>query len=226
MRFAFAVFAVSFCASLGIVDRAASSAAAESPAKRDQPEVRATPRSVQGGAWWSPKQDHESSHRMYRIACVVYERGEDGKDIVLSRPVVATTAHRPAQVQIAQATPLVTGVETMPDGASKPNITLLTTGIKIELKVAPDQAGRVAVDVAIEQSAIESIDVVKLPDGTARQSARMALKTTRVLETAALGKTTTVGLDDKDAAKSIRRAEFTVTEMKPEDFAAKPKPRE
>ncbi len=220
MRCAFAVLAISFGASIF----ATSAAAADTSAAKATPQPMKSPGPVRTAEWRIPDKN-ERADRVYRVACAVYERGEDGKDIVLSRPIVATVPHQPAQVQIAQATPLVAGIETTPDGKAKPSITVLTSGIKIEMKIAPDHSGRVAFDVAIEQSAIESVDIVKLPDGSSRQSARIGSKTTRIIETVDLGKKTTVGLDDKDPAKSKRRAEFTVTEMKPEDFAPKPKPR-
>jgi hypothetical protein len=152
----------------------------------------------------------------YRVECLVYQRDEAGTETVISRPVVATLAHQPAMVQIAQATPLVTSVESVPGGTAKPNITVVVSGTKLTMKIAPDQAGKIAVDLAIERTAIESVDVTKLPDGSTRQSARIASQTTRVIECIDLGKKQSVGLDDKDATKSKQRVEFTVTEIKAE----------
>jgi hypothetical protein len=175
-----------------------------------KPAARSAPRP----AWWTAyhAERQPEPDRIYRIECVVLERGEDGKDIVISRPTVATIPHQSAQVQIAQATPLVTGMEPAAEGKTKPTITVVTSGISMVMKLAPDQAGRATFDISVEQTAIESVDVAKLPDGTARQSARIGGQTTRVIGQIELGKKVTVGLDDKDATKSKRRAEFTVTE--------------
>jgi hypothetical protein len=158
----------------------------------------------------------QAAETTYRVECVVYQRDETGAETVVSRPVVATLAHQPATVQIAQATPLVTSVESVPGGTAKPNITVVVAGTRLTMKIAPDQPGKIAVDLAIERTAIESVDVTKLPDGSTRQSARIASQTTRVIDCIDLAKTQSIGLDDKDTAKSKQRVEFTVTEMKVE----------
>src|SRR5688572_1164350 len=64
----------------------------------------------------------QAAETTYRVECVVYQRDETGAETVVSRPVVATLAHQPSTVQIAQATPLVTSVESVPGGTAKPNI--------------------------------------------------------------------------------------------------------
>jgi hypothetical protein len=182
--------------------RAASDARAKYASAAELPELAATP---------------AGKERVYRIECAVFQREPDGKDAILSRPVVATVAHRPAHVQIAQATPLVTGIERTADGKAKPHVTVVTSGITWTIKLAPDEAGRVAFDVAIERTAIESVDVKKETNGALRHSARIASETTRIIDRVDLGKKLTIGLDDQDAGKSNRRVEFTVTEMKADE---------
>lgn len=155
----------------------------------------------------------QGPQRTYRIACRIVERQDDGQDKVTSSPKVVTVAHQPAQIQIAQATPLVTGVETNAAGASKPNVTVVTTGLSLAFKIAPDRPGRASFDVSIERSDIESVDVTRHADGSASQSARVASQTTRVIDVIEFTKKFVVGIDHKDPAKSKRRAEFVVDEI-------------
>jgi hypothetical protein len=155
----------------------------------------------------------ETPQRIYRIECRIVERGEDGKDLVLSQPTVATIAHQPSQVQIAQQTPIVTGTDPAVVGGPTPSIAVLTTGLTMVMKVAPEKDGRASFDVSIERSDIESVGVTKRDDGSARQSARVATHGTRVIDSIELAKKFVIGIDDKDPAKSKRRAEFVVAEV-------------
>lgn len=181
---------------------------------------KAPARTVAAAILAARKQEGERgpvSDRVFRIKCVVIERDADGKEQVLSRPHVMTLAGQPAQVQIGAATPLVTGVEKAADGKVKPLISVLESGIKMSMKIVPEKEGRAAFDLTIERAVIESVEVTKAADGTERQSARVGTKTARVLESIELGKTVTVGLDDKDLAKSKVRVELVVEEVREGD---------
>jgi hypothetical protein len=155
-----------------------------------------------------------ANEKVYRIQCVVYQRDKDGKENVISRPIVATVAKQPARVQIAQGTPLVTSVEKTAEGRAKPNVTLIVAGTNLNISITPDHDGRVAYDLSIERSAIESVENTKDADGSVRQAARIGSQTTRVIDRTDLGKSQSIGLDDKDPAKCTQRVEFVVTEMK------------
>ncbi len=208
---------------MGICSMAAGRVAAEDTAGR--PDLKATivnpssrpPARTLAAALLAEREQGsvpaQTSDRLFRIVCVVIERQPDGKEQVISRPQLMSLSGQPAHVQIASATPLVTGLEPTAGGASKPIISVVTVGTTLSMKISPEKAGRAAFDVSIERSAIESVEEIKLEDGTTRQSARIGSKTTRILESIEYGKTIVVGLDDKDAAKSKTRAEFVVVEM-------------
>lgn len=194
---------------------AAASAAATAAAATTKTE--AAPRPARAASRFRQSkvtaQPHEAPQTVYRIECRIVERGEDGEDEVLSQPTVATLAHQPAHVQIAQQTPIVAGVESVAVGGAKPNIVVLTTGLSLVMRVAPDGRGRATFDVTIERSDVESVAVTKRDDGSARQSARVASHATRVVDSVELDKKFVVGVDHQDVAKSKRRAEFVVTEV-------------
>ncbi|MEX2187665.1 MAG: hypothetical protein WD875_12755 [Pirellulales bacterium] len=213
------------CATMFLALAATPLAAADGAKPAATPKTVAAPRPARAVTPWQLSKAvavaDESARRIYRIECRIVERQDDGQETVLSQPTVATIAQQPAQVQIAQATPLVTGAEPTAAGAAKPNITVITTGLSLSITVAPDRPGRASLDVSIERSDIESVDVTKHADGSVSQSARVASHTTRVIDSVELAKKFAVGLDDKDPAKSKRRAEFVVEEIENKHSDAK-----
>jgi hypothetical protein len=155
----------------------------------------------------------------YRVSCRLVRTATDGKESVISSPVLAVTDATPASIMIGSQVPLIIASKQTNemvksshadgtfDQVTRNRISVLFKGTVGTVSVYHEREGRAKLDAQIE---ISDFNVSE------NQDAQVFKQSVRVVRSVELGEKVSVLLDKGDKGDNQTRVEFTVEPLKAE----------